>query len=155
MSKSKGSEFVCGAGMSATLWQKFEESITRNHGVRDDLHLLATPEGDPYIDELTKRLVTIGAMQRNAYLVPVNYDLAHEVQIEEAKFDWVAGYDENLIRKPPTEHLYPVPTGVVEQRITLVHLNRHAKRPEIIAEMDALNVRPALSRVPCPHQGTP
>lgn len=145
MSKSKSSDLVRGAGMSAALWQKFEESIKRNNGVPDDLHVLATPEGDPYIDELTKRLVTIGAMQCNAYVVPVNYNLTHEAQIAEAKFDWITDYDKNLIRKPPTEHLYPLPTGMVEQRITLVHLNRYAKRPEIIAEMDKLHVRPVLS----------
>ena len=145
MSKSKSSELVRGAGMSATLWQKFEESIKRNNGVPDDLHLLATPDGDPYIDELTKRLVTIGAMQRNAYIVPVNYDLAHQAQIAEARFDWVTDYDNNLIQKVPSQHLYPVPTGVLVQRITLVHLNHSAKRPEIIAEMDKLNVRPVLS----------
>jgi len=145
MSKSKSSELVRGAGMSATLWQKFEESIKRNNGVPDDLHLLATPDGDPYIDELTKRLVTIGVMQRNAYIVPVNYDLAHQVQIAEARFGWVTDYDNNLIQKVPSQHLYPVPTGVLVQRITLVHLNHSAKRPEIIAEMDKLNVRPVLS----------
>lgn len=145
MSKSKSSELVRGAGMSATLWQKFEESVVRNNGVPEDLHVLATPEGDPYIDELTKRLVTIGAMQRNAYVVRVNYDLAHDAQIEEAKFDWVTPYDGNLVRKNPAEHRYPVPTGQTEQRITLVHLDRRAKRPEIIAEMGKLNVRPTVS----------
>ncbi|TSC71567.1 MAG: hypothetical protein G01um101438_1041 [Parcubacteria group bacterium Gr01-1014_38] len=84
---------------------------------------------------------------RNAYVVPVNYDLAHEAQIEEAKFDWITDYDRNLIRKNPTEHLSPLPKGQIEQRITLVHLNRCAKRKEIIAEMDTLNVRvrPVLS----------
>ena len=54
MSKSKSSELVRGAGVAASLWQKLEESITRNDGVPDDLHILATPEGDPYIDELAK-----------------------------------------------------------------------------------------------------
>jgi len=129
----------------ATLWQKFEESIRRNHGAPDDLHLLAQPEGDTIIDTVAKQLVMVGAMQRNVYLVPVNYDLAHDAQIAEAEFNWVTDYYGKLIWKPPTEHLYPLPKGTVEQRITLVHLNRHAERPEIIAEMDKLNVRPVLS----------
>lgn len=145
MSKSKSCELIRGAGMSATLWQKFEESIKRNNGVPDDLHFLATSAGDQYIDEVARRLVTIGAMQRNAFVVPVNYDLAHDAQIEKAQFDWVTDYDGKLIRNDPTEHLYPLPTGVVEQRIVLVHLNRRAERPEIIAEMDKLNVRPTVS----------
>lgn len=145
MSKSKSSELVRGAGMAASVWQKFEEAVERNHGLTEDLHLLAQPEGDAIIDNVAKQLVMVGAMQRNAYVVPVNYDLAHEAQIEEAKFDWITDYDGKLIRKNPTEHLYPVPTGIVEQRITLVHLNRYAKRPEIIAEMDKLNVRPVTS----------
>lgn len=145
MSKSKSSELVRGAGMAASVWQKFEEAVERNHGLIEDLHLLAQPEGDTIIDNVAKQLVMVGAMQRNAYVVPVNYNLAYEAQIEEATFDWVTDYDRKLIRKNPTEHLYPVPTGTIEQRITLVHLNRKAKRPEIIAEMDTLNVRPVLS----------
>lgn len=145
MSKSKSSELVRGAGMAASVWQKFEDAVERNHGLTEDLHLLAQPEGDSIINNVAKQLVMVGAMQRNAYVVSVNYDLAHDAQIEEAKFDWVTDYDGNLIRKNPTEHLYPVPTGIVEQRITLVHLGRDAKQPEIIAEMDKLNVRPVLS----------
>lgn len=145
MSKSKSSELVRGAGMAASVWQKFEDAVERNHGLTEDLHLLAQPEGDAIIDNVAKQLVMVGAMQRNAYVVPVNYDLAHEAHIEEAKFDWITDYDGKLIRKNPREHLYPVPTGIVEQRITLVHLNRYPKRKEIIAEMDTLNVRPVLS----------
>lgn len=78
-------------------------------------------------------------------VVPVNYDLPHEAQIEEAKFDWVTDYDGQLIRKNPTEHLVPVPSGEMEQRITLVHLNRYAKTEEVLAEMEKLNLRPTTS----------
>lgn len=74
------------------------------------------------------------------------YDLlSHQEQIAQANFDWMTDYDNNLTRKDPTEHLVPVPSGEIEQRITPVHLNRYAERQEIIAEMDTLNVRPALS----------
>lgn len=84
--------------------------------------------------------------QRNVYIVPVNYDLTHRAQIEEAKFNWITDCDNNLILQNPTEHLYPLPTGEMTQRIMLVHLNHVAKREEIIAEMDKLNVRrPVLS----------
>ncbi len=145
MSKSKRSELVRGAGMAASVWQKFEDAVERNHGLTEDLHLLAQPEGDSIIDNVAKQLVAVGAMQRDAYVVPVDYGLSHQQQIEAGKFDWIAGYDGKLIRKNPTEHLYSVPTGTIEQRVTLVHLNRHAKRLEIIAEMDKLNVRPVLS----------
>lgn len=79
------------------------------------------------------------------FIVTVNYDLAHEAQLEQAKFDLITNHDNNLIRKPPTEHLFPLPTGTIEQQITLAHFNRQAKRDEIIAEMDKLNVRPVLS----------
>lgn len=145
MSKSKSSELVRGAGMAASVWQKFEDAVERNHGLTEDLHLLAQPAGDAIIDNVAKQLVMVGAMQRHAYVTLVNYDLAHDAQIEEAEFDWVTDYDWKLIRKNPTEHLYPLPTGRIEQRIMLVHLNRYAKRGEIIAEMNKLNVRPVLS----------
>jgi len=131
--------------MAASVWQKFEEAVERNHGLTEDLHLLAQPEGDSIIDTVAKQLAMVGAMQRNAYVVSVNYDLAHDAQIEEATFDWVTDYDNNLIRKPPTEHRSPLPKGTVEQRIMLVLLGRDARREEIIAEMDTLNVRPVLS----------
>jgi hypothetical protein len=145
MSKSKSSELVRGAGVAASLWQKLEEAVERNHGLTEDLHLLAQPEGDSIIDDVAKRLVMVGAMQRDAYVVPVNYGLSHQQQIEAGKFDWITDHDNKLIRKNPTEHLVPVPTGEIEQRITLVHLGRDGKTEGVLAEMEKLNHRPTMS----------
>lgn len=145
MSKSKSSELVGGASMAARMWQKFEEAIERNHGLTEDLQLLAQTEGDNLIDSLAKQLVTVGAMQRNAYVVLVNYDLPHQKQIETGKFDWITNYDNKLIRKNSTEHLVPVPNGEIEQRLTLLHLDRYAKTKEVLAEMEKLNLRPTSS----------
>ncbi len=83
--------------------------------------------------------------QDNVFVVTVHYDFSHTKQMKAGKFDWVTDYDHNVIRKPPTEHLSPLPQSTVEQRITLVHLNRYARREEIIAEMEKLNVRPVTS----------
>ncbi|MEK7664415.1 MAG: hypothetical protein AAB340_03195 [Patescibacteria group bacterium] len=86
-----------------------------------------------------------GAGQRNTYVVPVNYGLSHKKQIEAGRFDWITSYDGKLIRKNPTEHLVPVGSGQVEQRMTLVHLNGKAKTEKVLAEMEKLTLRPTMS----------
>ena len=124
---------------------KFEEAVKRHNGTDEDLHLLAQSEGDSFIDKTAKKLVAFGAMQRNAFPVLVNYDLPHNLQIEEVGFDWITDYDGNLILKNPTEHLYPLPVGRKKQRITLVPIDCPAKKEAVLARMEELNVRPTLS----------
>lgn len=144
MCESKSYVLVCDEMTVANVWQKFEEAVQRNHGFTDDLYLLAQPDGDALIEGFAKQLVAVAA-QRHAYVVPVNYGLSHKEQIEAARFDWFPNYDGKPTLEDPTEHLFPIPSGEIKQRMTLFRLCCCAKTEEVLAEMDRLNLRPALS----------
>ena len=142
---AKSAELERGAELAASVWQKLVGRIRHNNGLLEDLNILAQPEGDLLIDTFTRQLAAAGAKQRNEYVVPVDYDLAHPHQVEAAKFDWTTDYDRNLIRTNCVQHLFPIPSGRGEPHITLLHTSRCATTLEMLAEMDRLSLRPALS----------
>lgn len=136
-------ELVRRAEVSETVWFKLEESIVENKGRLEDLELLATSGGDRLIDNFSRQLAAVGARRRSANIVRVNYDLSHQMQINGANINIVRS--DGLIYESPFKHLFPLLQGTVEQRITLVNLGRGARRNEVVAQMEALNVRPAIS----------
>ena len=143
--------------VDAAVVSNLKELFVQHHGeVNKDYPLLAQPGGLTFLESAVQKAVAFAASQRNAYVVPVDYDLAHVEQIKVGNYDWITEYDNNLIQldpsvtykkdaKPRAEHLFSFPKGQHDVRITLVDPEGELTDNQVLAKMEDLNLRPTVS----------
>lgn len=131
--------------VDAAVVHHLKTMIVQDKGQLLDYQQLAQPDTKYLIRQLVRGLVLHRKLWRGATDVLVDFDLPHLKQMDEASFDWEERVDDNLIRKVPTEHCFPMPRGQIQLRVVLVEPEGSRGTEDILAKMDYLSVRPTLS----------
>ena len=149
MSKSKKnvSGLVSSLGMLMSIFTKLFEKM-RNAGLGDeDLHRLATPEGDILLDKFVELMAKAKSPKASEgvtftpYILTIDPGLSPEAIVAQGKFDWA--HDEFRSDRPP----FKVRSGG-ERELVLVCFNRDVadsdvdSESELLRELDRLGLQP-------------
>jgi hypothetical protein len=146
MAKKDPSDIVSGAGMLTSIFTKLNKAVTTAGGKPEDIHRLATDEGDALLAQFAELLVV--RQVGDKYLITVNYGKQLKTLIVDGGYDWVNDSYEGLTwgdwKEPNGETPAKFPSRrKVETETVLVHLDRYAETSEVLAELDSRGLRPA------------
>ncbi len=132
-SKVDKSQVVAGAGWLSAVFIALAKKVHALGGSDEDIHRLATPAGEPLLEEFAEMIVR-GFLQ--SLKITVDYTQTLQEMIEKGKYDWV---NSNIIQKN-----FPIRgEGKEEVRIKLFHFDCVISSRDAIAEMDRQGFRPA------------
>jgi hypothetical protein len=142
MAKKKDvSAVVAGMGVAMSIITSLAQKA-KSKGLGDeDIHNLATPDGEHLLDELVERMAEAKASKPQAepsdtYKVTVDNGLKLADMVAAGKYDYV--------NHDITPEHFPLDTRAPEQvEIRLVHLGRQATTEEVLAELEKRGLRPA------------
>lgn len=122
--------------MAASVWSKLDGKVKAKGGTEDAIHVLDQPDGDGLLDAIANLLVRAELKTRNRFAVTVDYSTPLETMVAEGKYDYV---NPNI-----TVANFPITgTGVVEEEIILVHLDRDISSDDAVRELHEMGLEPA------------
>lgn len=132
-SKLDRSAIVAGAGLVASIFTTLVKKVREQGGTDEDIHRLATPDGEKILDEFIKLIV---GGTRQTFKVLVDYTKTLAEMIKAGQYDWV---NENITQ----DHFSVHGSGQKEVEIVLFHFNRDIASEQVIVEMEQAGFRPA------------
>lgn len=74
MPKYEPSVLVRGAGLAASIWTALDKAVQKQGGTAEDLHRLATPEGEELVGKIADLIVSAFRPQSGVYIVDLDAD---------------------------------------------------------------------------------
>lgn len=147
MARKDISAIVRGAGMAADIWMKLDKAVKDRGGGDEDIHRLATEEGERLISEIADLVVRSGRM-KDVFSVTVNYNQTVEDMVKAGEYDW-KNQDINSRNFPIIRR------GTSEFEIHLVHFGKTMSSEDVLRELDKMGLRsaefPELLRLGATH----
>ncbi len=132
-SKLDKSTIVAGAGLVASIFIMLVKKVHAQGGTDEDIHRLATPDGETTLDEMVALIV--GA-KSGAFKVVVDYTQTLSQMVQAGNYGWV--HDDI------TQDHFPIKgSGQKEVEVVLFHFDKVITSEEAITEMDKAGFRPA------------
>lgn len=131
--KRKPAEIVSGVGVFVSLITELDKRVRTKGGTNEDWHRLVKPEGESTLDRIADLIVLPGNL---GDIYPVSIQRASlEEMIAAGHYDWV---NSNIT----AEHFPLDDSQFGDFKLVLVHLNRVATTPEVLAYMKERNLEP-------------
>lgn len=140
MAKKNVSTLVSALGVLMSIITALVSAVRKQGGTDEDIHRLATPEGESLIEKIAELIVNAGKpieqLAENCYRVVVDYGRSLAQMIAAGNYDW-ANKDINV------DHFPIQGSGQQNVVVELVHFGRDMASDEVLKEFAARGLRAA------------
>jgi len=147
MAKKDVSAIVSGGGLFLSIMTGLTSAVRKLGGSDDDIHRLATPDGERTLEEMAKLIVQTPS---HTFSVTVDYGKSLPEMIAAGNYNWVNSdiTSEHFPLTPPTAPVGSGPYRTLHDSpgtvtIELVHLNKMVSTEDVLAELERRGFRPA------------